>query len=546
MLAIIVSIGGISSRAPGQVVIGPQVRVDNGNTRSGVEPTIAFVRDVSTMEAVAAAIDWRETGQAPRIGFGVTFDGGLTWEEGVAHAATDSWELEFGVDPHAYADPATGTIWLVATGGDIEDTFHRNRLLGLKRAQGEHAASVLPFGLLSDGDATVHRPVMTGGPAPGNPQQRNLYILYSQIFDTPGAPFAPAGGVCASTHMMLRRSTDGGQTWQQRYVSPFPYSTIPGNPPPCQFSANAAAVLVADREPQSGLVIAVLDTTGYDLLYSADAGDTWPALEDRVEFLPINLQPTYTPNVFPGDYRVPFQNSADLDPTTGDFYIVSSARREPGSPNLDLYVIRGHTVSGSPPIALDPPVRLELDGGAITAEGPDQLMPSLAMDGLGGINLVYYDTRNRLVPDSYPSGFLDAYYTRITGFGTPQQAVLAPQRLTPVTFCTDCTECDFRPCPYEDPGLPPQFMGDYIDIDAAYCEAYVTYASTETGTRHYYVRHINLCPDSDHNMMVNAMDVGTFQSLFAAGGPRADFNRDGVVSVADYSAFSSSYASWVP
>jgi hypothetical protein len=47
-------------------------------------------------------------------------------------------------------------------------------------------------------------------------------------------------------------------------------------------------------------------------------------------------------------------------------------------------------------------------------------------------------------------------------------------------------------------------------------------------------------------MMVNQADVSTFQSFMNANDPRADFNRDGMVSVADYSAFSAAYSAWGP
>jgi hypothetical protein len=44
----------LAGGAEAQIVIGPQVRVDRGNTGSGVEPTVAFVR--GTMEALARII----------------------------------------------------------------------------------------------------------------------------------------------------------------------------------------------------------------------------------------------------------------------------------------------------------------------------------------------------------------------------------------------------------------------------------------------------------------------------------------------------------
>jgi hypothetical protein len=537
---------GTGGGAEAQILIGPQMRVDNGNPGSGVETTVAFMRSPTLydgMEALAAAIDWRE--EVARVGFGVTFDGGLTWQEGMMRPLGNPWVTYYAVDPHAWADPLTGDIWLLATGGESGEQV--NRLLALKRAPGVGAAQMPAASVLTNGDAQEHRPIMAAGPAPGNPGQRNLYILGSRFNDD----LPPAGlpHNCPNTHLCLFRSEDNGITWSApKYVRPFPYfSPSPPFPPPCQFRGNAGGLIIADREPQLGLVVAIADTSGYYAVWSHDAGETWPAFDARLSFLSDDLLPPTLPNDWPGTFRAPFNVAAALDPATGEFYVVAAGRREAGSRNVDLWLIRGHTTTGSPPIAFEASVRLELDGGAIHAEGPDQLMPSIAIDGCGGINLLYYDTRNGPRPDDYPVGLLDAYYTRITGFGSPQESIFTA-RLTD-TFCSDCLDrCGYRPpaCVYEDPSLE-QFMGDYNTIDAAGCDVYVAYMSMHTGQRHYYVNRIDLCPpDSDSNLIVNAMDVATFQAFFAASDPRADFTRDGVVDVADYAAFSASFASWVP
>jgi hypothetical protein len=350
--------------------------------------------------------------------------------------------------------------------------------------------------------------------------------------------------------MLLRREA-GGQAWLISTVRP---PVHPCEVPPlarCEYTGNAAGLIVADRAPQVGLIVAFGDVyrapgvpVDSSAVWSHDAGTTWSTMEDRYFF--VSTQLFLMDTDIPGPFRIPFTSAAALDPATGEFYVVASAKRGVGSKNIDLYVIRGRTVAGSPPIAFDPPVRLELDGRAIFEDGPDQFMPSIAIDGVGGINLLFYETRHNPVPDDYPSAFLDAYYTRITGFGTSHQQVFTA-RLSPTTFCTDCLECGFpNPCEYEDPSLV-QFIGDYNTIDAAGCDAYVAYMTTETGQRHYYVRRIDLCPpDADDNLVVNTIDVSSFQALFAAHDPKADFNRDGIVDVNDLAGFLASYASWSP
>ncbi|MCC6660630.1 MAG: hypothetical protein IT437_07060 [Phycisphaerales bacterium] len=550
MVAGILSVVALSPRAPGQVAIGPQVRVDNGNPNSGVETAVGFVRLPGLeLEAMAVSIDWR-LGVDSVTGFGITFDGGLNWEEGLTVVPNQpTWAAQNGLDGMVWPDPVTGNLWLAANAGESGNIL--NYVAALARTPGAHAAQMPGLTLLTEANRNTHLPKMAAGPAPAPApgDQRNFYISYAQQLDDQVIQCYPLPLPCGAKHMMILRSTDAGATWVIRQVRP-PLHPCVGTLR-CEYQGFSNGFVVADREPRTGLICMI--DPGVHALWSLDAGDTWNAYEDRVQFFDPQLLPNTDNSDIPGKSRIPIIAHMALDETTGEFYIVMSAKRAVGSENLDLYLIRGRTRTGTPPIEFDPPVRLDLDQ-AEWAYNPDQVVPSIAIDGMGGINLLYYDTRNNVVPDSSNYAFLDAYYARITGFGTPQQD-LRTYRLTGQSFCTTCSNpCSAQDdCPYELGGDLEQFVGDYNRLDASGCDVYLSYMAIDMpdpqrpGKRHMYVRRVDLCPpDADSDMMVNAADVSAFQAFITAGDPRADFNRDGTVSVADYSAFSAAYSAWGP
>ncbi len=177
-----------------------------------------------------------------------------------------------------------------------------------------------------------------------------------------------------------------------------------------------------------------------------------------------------------------------------------------------------------------------------TLAGPDQIMPWIAVDGSGGLNILYYDTTNHLLPDEFEDDcFLDAYYARIAGFATANETVTVARLTSPPPFHTDV--------PYEDNPDPAyeQFIGDYQQIAAASCKVYANYMTTQGEQRHYYTRAINVCPtDFDSSGGVDANDLVAFQSAYLSGDPRADMNHDTVINAADVAAFMAAYVTAPP
>lgn len=547
-----------------QVLIGPEVRVDAANPNSGVEPSvgIAIPQASETMEAMAAGMEWQTLN--PRVGFGITFDGGLSWEHGLVDLQGIPPTLENTLDPTFWTDRSNGDVWMVLMG--TNPAGFGSRIYSVTRAPGVHASAV-PQALLrtpaSNNNGDHHLPRMTAGPAPGETLQRNLYILFQQKADEflgcQGTMLQFCGGT-DDQHMMLARSTDSGVSWTV-------HSIKPSNCPPsgfyqyCEYQGYPTGLAVIDRGPWKGTVIALgqgyksneTPPTEYYAVWSTDAGQTWPLYEERKLFFPSNLQVVEAASgsdpvsELAGNFRNPLFTAADVDPTTGDLFIVVSGKKVPGSTaqgrNLDLYIVRGRTTTPASPIVFDPPVPLNLDpNGYALMDGPDQFMPAIAIDDLGGINLLYYDTRHQHVGDATSYIKADAYYARVTGFqsGSPQ---VVKHRLTSPTFASECQYNPTpAPCPYEeDPSEPvtAEFIGDYQGIDAIGCDVYVTYMSTlPANKRHYFARRINVCAaDADSNLVVNEGDPGAFLEQYSQGKLGADLNQDGQVSQEDVLLF---------
>jgi hypothetical protein len=108
------------------------------------------------------------------------------------------------------------------------------------------------------------------------------------------------------------------------------------------------------------------------------------------------------------------------------------------------------------------------------------------------LDLLYYDTRHHLVPDTADFAFLDVYYARVTDFGSRATQVQT-RRLTPVTFDTSSVYERYLSTPL---GPNAQFIGDYHMIDGVGGLRYACYMSIQTGTRHVYMHRIGTCTES--------------------------------------------------
>jgi hypothetical protein len=160
-------------------------------------------------------------------------------------------------------------------------------------------------------------------------------------------------------------------------------------------------------------------------------------------------------------------------------------------------------------------------GDALNAR---QVLPAITVDSNGGVNLVCYSVTNPT--DSVPPIYVyQPKYARVASFlpTYPHPTIIWLPLATP--FDMQVT------------GLPrPEFIGDYVMIDARGCTVYVGFASRhEGGAVSVYVSKIQVsqtcavAADVNVDEQVNTTDASVYSAWFAAGDPRADLNHDGAV-----------------
>ncbi len=436
------------------------------------------------------------------------------------------------VDPMASSDPSNGDMWLGGLAGGNPYLGEINGIFAVRKRAGQSAFD--PPEVVTSNAPVLgpfdEKPLMAAGPNPLNPALINIYVAFQRLGDSHPQPV-----FCAFWHLMLSRWDESQSRWLE------PTSIGPVNTP-CDYRGAIATPAVVSN---GRLFVAWgWADTGYKFTFSDNAGASWSPQANLFEGISVGQAID-----FPGPASLGFlpgiavdqRNAAD--PNDDHVYLVISARRAPGSGNLDLWVQRIRNVGtlGMPnPVQVDPPRRLDLDNPVDIAYAPDQVMPWVAVDAWGGVNLLYYDTRHHIVPDSHSEAFMDAYYARITDFMGPNEA-LERHRLSGSTFSSD-TEI-----PYElqssDPERYTQWLGDYQTIDAHECLVVPCYMSTETGVRHYYVHRIHVCPgDADGDGALTMLDVSLFHARFMAADHRADVTLDGQIGAMDVGVFYQTHA----
>jgi hypothetical protein len=253
-----------------------------------------------------------------------------------------------------------------------------------------------------------------------------------------------------------------------------------------------------------------------------------------------------------GAKTVPFPSMA-ADPNNGNIiYMVFPANfPEPGMPkNADLVIARS-TNAGQDFSRLD----LQSEHGTNVLRlrdidlgdepGIHQFMPAIAVDHHGGVNIVYYTAKPLPDIDVWPPLWeYQVKYARIAEFRTYPHPSVVSFPLTGTFDLADVPEIPTESCFGSQPQLCTRFLGDYIMADARRCDLYAGYVSQhETGPVHVYVSRITACIEVDFNgdSQVTSADLEQFVSLFAAGNMRADLDRDGQLTIADFDRFQLGY-----
>ncbi|GMU37925.1 MAG: hypothetical protein HS102_11545 [Planctomycetia bacterium] len=530
------SLFSVAALGQSYAVIGPARQV-NPSGSTWRECSVA-ARFGNPQEVVAAANDI----PSGRTAYGVTLNGGLSFVNGQIPS--------FGLDPWVAADPVTDAIWITALG------------TGQQPCQGGCVA--------------------VAWKAPG----ATTFNLGCTVFDTGASPLGlpdkPAIGIGPNGqhHVALlasryqggpdhamwssRGNPPGICPWVTDRVQPFDNHSGPEwegwGSIPVILSTGRIVVVTRDEkksgqqyqwEYNGGLPhVAYADAPNPDLDWKPD--DEVPILvAEGAAIQPTQIQVGDSGN-FRGDspYAIDRRQCAPaiaVDPDNDDIYVAFYARHVPGSfqdnLNTDIYISRGFDTGGSlvfPGLPGDPNLLHLIDelltGQPGGVKGPDQVMPSIVVDACGGVNLVFYDNRHDpdLADDVH---WMDLYYVRITGYGTPQQAI-QQERLTPASFRLN--------------DLPGLFLGDYHNMVAAspgmtsptplVYPAYIALAQDEQGNwtrQNCYLRKITIYCSGDLNLNgeLDDEDVRLFDAAFAEKRCEADLTGDDVVDNADEKLF---------
>lgn len=328
----------------------------------------------------------------------------------------------------------------------------------------------------------LDKPWMAVGPDPQNPDQENLYVVYTEfkqvdeIFYLGEVPaLVPQETL---TTIQLVRSSDGGRTWSPPVnVSPTVRrgfgNLLPPSQQPSEHTAGGSKRVVQGAQvavAKDGTVyVAWLDTTDDDsfkgraeihVARSEDGGRTFTRLGPAVTFRELPFRPRtaffrYWGSCFP---------QLAVGPG-GEVYIVYAAL-PPDNPrdDGDVYFVRSLDRGAS----WSAPVRLGGDD-----RGGTQFFPAIGVDPKGGIHVMWGDTRQD------PAGLrYHIYYTRSMDRGTTWGFSLETQgqRIeAPDTRVTDFASNPNRAFPL---GL---FIGDYFSIRPTGEDVYMVWPDARLG-----------------------------------------------------------------
>jgi hypothetical protein len=511
----------VCAGAPGvrSQTIGPERPVAKGtsdaNGASLVEPAVT-VNPLKNME-IAVAWNRRRLADSSRtVEHRISNDGGASWT-GPASALPLLAGCSFNssVDPVAAFD-SDGCRWLGVLQFPNGDTFARV-LVGRILPRG---AAIDPPMYVATASCTVRRdkPWLIVGPRRDGTGDTmhvtyNIAVAPGDLRDNRCKDAAPLGTVWPN---------EGGR--------------ISGDPPNPQTGA-ATSIAIVSNGVRRGRVIVVLSGFFGSPLWtrSDDDGTTWSqpqvttssALGQAGELGGLPTAPGVTARPFPSTATAPADG---VDPGLAVIVFAAESASLPG--NVDLFI----AVSTDSGETFPEQNVYRIDDKQLLAPGEapgqtDQVMPAVAIDPLGGINLLYVNSR-----DSDVSGGITRVAVRYARF--PSVA-----SLTGPAFVRDLSPLF---------ALTSQFRigagaHDYQMIVSAGCALYAAYAyPADGGVGSIFVRRITVGPcgtaDADTDGAVTAADVALFSAAFPVAGQAADVNMDDRVNARDVLDFMGAFA----
>lgn len=353
--------------------IDPPIRIDSPKGPFAANETTI---SAGTQSVVAAWNDGRLSEW--HVGYGVSLDGGRTWQDQLLFAPDDISTSREG-DPFSAFDPRTGYLWI---GG-----------LSFEGAGGAFVARKAPDAAIFEPPVTViqdfsiDKPWMGAGPIPGIPDSTRLYIAYNH-------------GVV--------RSDDLGETWEGPVFLDFGIDFLP-------------------RIDDEGILY-----IAYRRFFD---GDYWLAVSEDggISFVfYLIAERTVAADSVAGGFRINAYSALAVDSQNDVLYAAFSdvVKIGPAGTDSRLFVTkstdRGKTWD-TPHIVSDGPI----------ASG-DSFFPWLEVDAIGRLHLLYYDTRTVNQLDSDLVGFVDAYYA----FSDDAGVSWHEYRLTDESFSSENTGLD--------------------------------------------------------------------------------------------------------
>lgn len=461
--------------AAGQVVIGPQQRVDpNNSTNAAVNETSMSVADADPTDLVGGWNDHRTN--AWRSFFTLSLDGGTTWSDSVVRPPVGYQSTTVEGDPMVAHDHRDGTLYVGAMSADDNG--------GIYVARKDPGADTFGPSVMARVSGTVDKGWMCVGPDPADlndPDRSIVYIAYNQ-------------GVS--------RSSDRGETWR----GPVSLGTGTGFLPRVGPSG-ASYVTYWDFD------------TGIWIRKSTDGGQSYGAavlVATRLDVWGIDG------TRFPGEFRVPPLASLAVDPVNENLYVVYFDTTQVVGDNrdVDLYFTRSTDggATWSTPVVIN---------GAKGNARADSFFPWLEVDRSGRIGVVFYDTRNVAQDDTAAHAWIDTYfaYSDDAGVGWHEH------RLTPTSWSSQFDGVGW--------GFIGDYLGMGAAQGATGSYFWPLYLATHGDAPHQYTHRIYLpCPgDFDADEAINTVDVLGFLNAWNVRDPRADINGDGAWNTQDVLAF---------